>query len=144
MATSNNVISNGNITQIRFYGYGNENNFHEGGSDYWAAFNDPTSSRDFIQGITDKETGVLKYSYSPVIKLGIQTLPGVKFNFGNSLSAPIIIDHTGVYELDLQNTSTTITGLKFESESLNLISNTPNAGIIIDLLYKNSTGTVTS
>ena len=43
--------------------------------------------------------------YSPIIHLGIQTLPGTKIYLNGFYDAPIIIGATGIYELDLEGTT---------------------------------------
>ncbi len=79
----------------------------------------------------------------PAIKLGIQALPGTIFHIGSSnLSSGIIIDHTGIYELDLTDTTTNIGTLYFDPESLARIDMIDNACIIVDILYNPSDGTV--
>ena len=81
--------------------------------------------------------------YDSVIKLGIQTLPGTKFWLNNNITGTgIIVDHTGVYELDLRNIATIINGLTFDATSLAIIDAVDNASIIVDILYNNVEGTV--
>lgn len=91
------------------------------------------------------KTNLLAGAYESVIKLGIQTLPGTKFYLNNNRTTEgIIIDHTGVYELDLRNIATVIHALAFDSASLAIIDAIDNANIIVDILYNNTEGTVTS
>lgn len=66
-------------------------------------------------------------------KLGIQTLPGVKF-YLNSNPKPIIVGATGIYELDLEGQAE-ITALSFEVESLAIIDQLANGYIIVDAIY---------
>lgn len=73
--------------------------------------------------------------YSPIIQLGIQTLPGVKFHLNANLD-PIIVGASGIYELDLTESSVKITECYFERESLTLIDNSPDGYLIIDLVYQ--------
>ena len=77
-------------------------------------------------------------STKSVVKVGIQGLPGTKFSFiGDGASASwIMIDHTGVYEIDLTGTSTTISTIAFDPISLANIMQTNNATLIVDILYK--------
>ena len=72
--------------------------------------------------------------YSPITQLGIQTLPGTRF-YINSGITPIIIGATGVFELDTTNTSATITGLRIDQSSMELIKNLDNGHLIIDIVY---------
>ena len=73
---------------------------------------------------------------SNITQLGIQTLPGVRFYLNNAEPAsPIIIGSTGIYELELEGISK-ISSLKFDSKSLKLIADNPNAFLIIDVIYE--------
>lgn len=77
--------------------------------------------------------------YGNIVKVGIQTLPGVKFSFGSNSMCPnnkdIVVDYTGIYELDLRNVSAQINSLTFTPESLLLIHSRDNASIIVDIAY---------
>ena len=112
------------IGQLRFYGIGNSKNF---------PIEDTEKHINPWGGVEDKRTNLLS-DYGNAIKIGIQSLPGTKF-YLNSLEDGIILDHTGVYELDLTNTSTTISYLSFDPDSLKRISDINNAVLIIDILY---------
>ena len=81
--------------------------------------------QDFING------NIFNY---PILQLGIQTLPGLKFYLNNN-TEPIIIGHTGIYELDLEN-QMEIFKLSFEENSINAINENPNGYLIIDTLYE--------
>ena len=70
----------------------------------------------------------------PIIQLGIQSLPGVKFYLNNS-SSPIILGYTGIYDLEL-NGITEITSLSFDAESMNLINASPESYLIVDFIYE--------
>lgn len=110
------------IDQLRYYGVNNARNYPndnpEQGKNVW---------------IKESENHLLS-NYGNVIKLGIQGLPGTKF-FLNNLSNGIVIDHTGVYELDLTNTTAVISSLYFDPVSLTRISEIDNAVLIVDILY---------
>lgn len=80
-------------------------------------------------------------NFTPITKLGIQTLPGVKFYLNNS-NESIVVNNTGIFELDLED-QVQITALRFYYDSLRLISeanlvedNNTNKGLIIDLVYE--------
>ena len=73
--------------------------------------------------------------YAPIIQLGVQTLPGVKF-YLNANQDPIIVGSSGIYELDLSDTSAVITSIKFDMPYLNLISKNPDGYLIIDIVYE--------
>ena len=68
----------------------------------------------------------------PIIQLGIQSLPGTHFYLNNA-NTSIKIGSTGIYELDLEGYAE-ITKLAFAEESLNLISENPNAYLIVDMI----------
>ena len=86
-------------------------------------------------GGTEYTADDLLAKYGAAVKIGIQTLPGIKFYISDSnLSNGIIIDHTGVYELDLRNTTTAISNLRFDAASLSRIDEVDNASLIVDVL----------
>ena len=70
----------------------------------------------------------------PIVQLGIQTLPGVKFYLNNSTS-PIVIGYTGIYDIEL-NGLTEITHLRFDAESMNLIDANRDSYLIVDFIYE--------
>lgn len=72
--------------------------------------------------------------YMPISKLGIQSIPGTKFYLNNS-SNPIIIGHTGLFELDLNN-QVEIIALQFDSKSIQFINDNINAYLLIDIIYE--------
>lgn len=109
------------VTQMRYYGIGNSENF-------------PSTEGYWYNGENLSEIKNLLSDYGPAIKIGIQTLPGTVFHLNDS-SDKIILDHTGIYELDLRDTTTTINTLFFEPLSLLAISSIDNASLIVDILY---------
>ena len=109
------------VTQMRYYGIGNSENF-------------PNTEGYWYNGENLAEPKNLLSDYGPAIKIGIQTLPGTAFHLNDS-SDKIIIDHTGIYELDLRDTTITINTLFFEPLSLIAISAIDNASLIVDILY---------
>ena len=70
----------------------------------------------------------------PVVQIGIQTIPGVKFNLNNSYS-PIVIGHTGIYELNVEDL-TEITSIRFDSDSIDKINNALNRYLYVDIVYE--------
>lgn len=104
------------IYQFRFYAEGNPNN------------NPTWSWRKYCLADTFK-------SYSPIISLGIQTLPGTKIYLNNSIQ-PIIIGNSGIFELDVRNTSASISNIRIDQESMETIKNMTNGYIIIDIVYE--------
>lgn len=123
-------MSKRRIGQIRFFGEDN------------VSFN--TKDQNAVYHLLDTNTGVNSEglssggafeSYPRIIQLGIQSLPGTKFTL-NSSNDPIIIGITGIYELDLTDTTSTITSLTFDKDSLLSISENPDGYLIIDFIYE--------
>lgn len=71
----------------------------------------------------------------PIVKLGIQSLPGVRFRFNTNLEW-IVLGATGLYEIDLRESSATIVDLKFDKTSIEVINNNKNAYLIVDIMYE--------
>lgn len=72
-----------------------------------------------------------------IVQLGIQTLPGTQFILGNSnKDNPITIGQTGIFELDVSNLSTNISGIKILPSSMKNIITNPIGYIIIDIVYE--------
>lgn len=113
------------VYQFRYYGVMDDSNNFPQYPATWAK----TDSFDLLSG------------RGSAVKLGIQTLPGVKFYISdNAVSRGIIIDHTGVFELDLRETTTTIGSLYFDPASLARIDEVDNASIIVDVLCNSPEG----
>lgn len=104
------------IMQFRYYDETNENNQPKG-----------------VKKSAFKKNGGVFNAYFPFTQLGIQTLPGTRIYLNNNEESPIIIGSTGIYELELEGISE-ITDMYFDSTSLNLIEENPNAHLIIDVL----------
>ena len=79
-------------------------------------------------------SGTAFESCTPIIKLGIQTIPGVKFRVNANIDY-IIVGATGIYELDLSDSSATIQTLNFYEGSIQTINQNEDAYLIIDILY---------
>lgn len=102
--------------QIRFY--------HNGSTDH----NQPTNiTRESLV------SGKVFENYFPIVQLGIQALPGTKFSINGS-DNPAIVGFTGIFELDLTSGGE-ITNLAFDAQSIERIHNTPNASLIVDMVY---------
>ena len=69
--------------------------------------------------------------YFPVIKLGIQAVPGVKFSLNGG--GNIEIGRYGIYELDLTNLGGLITSIIFPNDEVN---EEHKADIIVDIVYE--------
>lgn len=115
------------VMQYRYYNAGNNLNQPKKGR---GEFNEEK------EGITRQNlvTGALFTLNTPIMQLGIQTMPGVKFYVNNSTD-PIIVGPTGIYELDLDNNAQ-ITSLAFNNESLAMIENNETGYLIIDTIYE--------
>lgn len=79
--------------------------------------------------------GTVFAKYLPFTQLGIQALPGTRFYLNDNIEGPVIVGSTGIYELELGGISK-INSLKFDSKSLKLIADNPNAFLIIDVIYE--------
>lgn len=120
------------IAQFRFFG---DRNKRFNSTDNEAIYhqmdeNSPTS----LSG-TDLVQGTIFTNYTPIIQLGIQSLPGLRFNLNTNLD-PIIMGASGMYELDLTDSSATLTSLTFERSSIDLITQNPDGYLIIDIVYE--------
>lgn len=83
-------------------------------------------------------TGSFIENYS-IVQLGIQSLPGTKFFLGSNLvDSGIIIGQTGIFELDVNNLSSNIYGLRIDPMSMKNIKDNPLGYIIIDLIYESN------
>ena len=88
------------IKQIRWFGDGDKRNY-------------PSTVN--VQDLLDKN---YFEQFSPILQLSIHTLPGVKVYFNDQTDNPIYVGHSGVYQLDLQDTSAVLWGMHFDSEDL--------------------------
>ena len=79
-------------------------------------------------------TGDIFSEFMPACHIGIQALPGTKFYLNGSY-LPIVIGYTGIYELELDNTSQ-ITSLRFDDESISKIAKNKETFLIVDLIYE--------
>lgn len=109
------------VIQYRYYGkeYSESKNFPLG-----------LSSQSFRNGSAFEAT-------TPILQLGIQTLPGTKFYLNQGVD-PIVIGSTGIYELDLQN-KTEITHIRFDQDLFDIIdgdNENLNAYLIVDIVYE--------
>lgn len=72
--------------------------------------------------------------YAPIQQLGIQTLPGTKF-YLNQSTDPIIVGGTGIYEIDLRNTTAILGSIRFDQQSMITINQNPNGFLLMDFVY---------
>lgn len=80
-------------------------------------------------------SGVIFDDYTPIIKLGIQSLPGTKFRL-NANQNYIMIGGVGLYELDMTQGSGVVTSINFDEMSLTNIDENQDAYLLIDILYE--------
>lgn len=104
------------IIQYRYYGDNNNNNSPR-----------EVQKNEFVSGEVFQNT-------SPILQLGIQTLPGARFYLNKGID-PVYIGPTGIYELDLEN-KTEIVSLRFDNKTMDLINKNNNAYLIVDILYE--------
>lgn len=119
------------IMQFRYFGDSDSNsasNTHT--STHLMEKNCPTSLDR--QGLT---AGTAFDNYMPIIQLGVQALPGTKL-YLNSNVDPIILGSSGMYELDLTNSSATLSSLHFDVDSIDVINGNPDGYLLIDILYQ--------
>ena len=109
------------LKQFRYYGKNNENNFPSE-----LDINKLMGSAFILQGNES----------APIIALGIQAIPGLKFYLNEAVD-PIIIGNSGIYQLELIN-NYEINKLSFDKNSVeNLIDNSSNSAyLIIDIIYE--------
>ena len=108
------------LMQFRYYGDQLENN--------------NLSNIEYKQLISGSYFISCKPNATSIASLGIQTLPGVKFYLNNSQIDPIIIGPSGIYELGTDK-NYEITGLQFDSKSIDSINANNGAYLIIDIVY---------
>ena len=98
-------------------------------------YND-SSEKNNPSGLVMKDlvTGRAFDPYLPIVQLGIQALPGTKF-YVNDTSGSIIVGYTGIYELD-SSLVYSIRRLSFDAKSLNLIANSDNGYLLVDIVYE--------
>ena len=116
-------------TQFRYFGKGNLLN-------QWpqSSFKDGTK-KIYIVDMSD--------TYSPIVYLGIQAIPGSQF-YLNDNTSPIIIGASGIYQLDLTESSGAIYKLSIDTNVIQIIDNSydqsevlrPAAHLIIDIVYE--------
>lgn len=104
------------IKQFRYFKSGSTKNYPDG-----------VILEDFVAG-----TAFLN-NY-PIVHLGIQTIPGVKFYLNNTPNT-LMVDATGIFEIDLEG-KTEIDAINFEAETFkSLIEQNNNGYVIIDIVY---------
>lgn len=105
------------ITQFRYYGDGSKYNY-------------PGTLQK-----TRLESGSAFDDYTPIIQLGIQSLPGTKFYINANIDG-VIVGASGIYELDLTNTSGQITKLTFDPATLETVNQCQDGYLVVDIMYQ--------
>ena len=105
------------IAQFRYYSDNNINNYPKNWS--WAIYCEAQAFK----------------AYSPIMQLGIQTLPGTRL-YINSSTTPVIVGSTGIFELDVTNTSASIASIRIEQASMQKLRELDNGYLIIDIVYE--------
>lgn len=105
------------IFQLRYFGEEHSNNFPIA-----------TTAQMLLEGSFLPEN-------SSIIKLGIQSIPGLKFYINGNIS-PIMLGSSGLYEIDLTHTTGVITALKFDNQILNNFSDYNNNYLFIDMIME--------
>lgn len=78
-------------------------------------------------------SGAAFEGYGPIFQLGIQAPPGTKVYLNHNIQ-PVIIGHTGLFDIDLSNTDQYIQSIAFDQNSiLNLVESNPSNYIIVDM-----------
>lgn len=100
------------------------------------------------QKIISKDSSEYSIQDNNIIYLGIQGPPGICFSLNESIDGSnniLMIGATGVFELDLENTSAYISKIEFEENIIsNLIKNGQKAHIIIDYVTLEDNGTTSA
>lgn len=122
------------IAQIRYFGDTNKTLNHGDPNMSYAVMDENEPA-----GLTylDLISGAAFNTYTSnggIIQLGVQSLPGTKFSLNSNLD-PIIIGTSGMYELDLTNSSALINRIWFDEESLEQITKNPDGYLIVDMIY---------
>ena len=120
------------VTQFRFFG---DSNGYLNTSDMTTIYHQMNENQPNSLSSLDLSSGDAFVNYIPIIQLGIQALPGTKFSLNANLD-PIIIGTSGMFELDLTNSSAVLTSLTFDKDSLDQIDKNPDGYLIIDIVYE--------
>lgn len=112
------------IKQYRYYGDESSKNYPEDLSKASCVIGDVFKHRD--EG---------KEDYARMVKLGIQTFPGIKF-YLNGSESPMIVGSSGIFELDMPD-GLDIHQLRFDRDTFELTTaNKSQFYLIIDAIYQ--------
>ena len=79
-------------------------------------------------------SGNIFQDYAPIVSLGIQASPNLKF-YINQSSNPIMVGATGIFELDIDGI-TTLSSIRIDKQSLNDIDQDSANSLMIDIIYE--------
>ena len=120
------------IAQFRYFGDSNGYlNSTVAGTIYHKMDNNQPASLTSI----DLQSGDAFLDYVPIVQLGVQALPGTRFNLNANIDS-IVMGVSGMYELDLTNSSGKLTSLTFSKDSLDQIDKNPDGYLIVDIVYE--------
>lgn len=94
------------------------------------------SAKNYPSGVVleDFITGTAFLDNYPIVHLGIQTIPGVKFYLNNTPNT-LMVDSTGIFEMDLEE-KTEIDAINFETATFkSLVEKNNNGYLIVDIVY---------
>lgn len=94
------------------------------------------STKNYPVGVVleDFITGTAFLGNYPIVHLGIQTIPGLKFYLNNTPNT-LMVDSTGIFEVDLDN-KTEIDAINFETNTMkSLVERNNNGYLIVDIVY---------
>lgn len=115
------------VRQFRFYKYNSDNNY-----------NGFTGTKENVTYNSLVSGGLFQLDTIPAFQIGIQALPGTRFSLGgHNNNNYIVIGSTGIYELNTKDLQISISSLKFDGTSIDLINQNNNASLIIDIIYNN-------
>lgn len=125
------------MTQFRYFGKKNkDDNGNSLNNMPFAVDNDDTSK--YKLDLID--------TYAPITYLGIQSIPGAKFWLNNTNNEGIIIGASGIYQLDLTNSTGAIDVIYIDKTVIEIIDkvysqdpvklNNLTAHLIIDIVYE--------
>lgn len=72
--------------------------------------------------------------YAPILHLGIQSIPGLKFYLNKNYFAPLFVNNSGLFEINLTNTFGLIGSIEFDRD--NLAASLSQGYLLIDILYE--------
>lgn len=96
----------------------------------------PNDARNYPEETTYANllTGNIFQRYAPILSLGVQGDPDLKF-YINQSQYPIMLGATGIYELDIDSV-TSLSSIRIDRQSLDNISADNANPLMIDIIYE--------